>query len=483
MKKKMKDTMKNLNKILINFLLFGGLLFSQHTLAESLKIKNINSKLNVKAQGIKLSKLLHAICNEYNLNLKGNFFLDPEVYYGASNKGLNEVLKNLAQIYKFNYALKDQELELTLNKVVNKTLLSDKVSREIASIQDETQKKEFFGWIVKKKHLAYSNVNDVSKRLNSLFSAKELRISTDLSRNTLWLYGTPATIKRVNSILEKEDLPQKQILINGRIIEATKNFAREFGMMLQGKTRNTGIGFKEGTLGSSGLLKYTIGSLNAIDIDLILNAAESDGDAKVITSPRIITGNNEKAVFNNNLSYSVRTSSAGGSTGEDGSENTGGSLIGGLETVTTGLSLTVTPRISNSDTIHLELDITNSEIDFGLSIDGLPGTSSSSLKTKVLLKNKQTAAVGGLIKLSRSDNVSGLPFLSQLPIIGPIFGTRDRKKNRQELIVLLTPTIIENRNDKKKLARELRHVREEGRNKYETRLYPERILGRDRFQK
>jgi type IV pilus assembly protein PilQ len=172
---------------------------------------------------------------------------------------------------------------------------------------------------------------------------------------------------------------------------------------------------------------------------------ESENKGRVVTSPKIITENNQQAQITNTETapFAVVTSDAGGN------------LLQSFEEATASISLSVTPKVTNEGAIALEVDITKGGFGTPDTIGARPPTTSNQIKTKVLVDNGSTVVIGGLYKTEDRQIESGIPFLKDLPLIGWLFKSAyNPKKTRSELIVFLTPRIINqkeaglvNRND------------------------------------
>ncbi len=195
-------------------------------------------------------------------------------------------------------------------------------------------------------------------------------------------------------------------------------------------------------------LGIILGNLsNKLLLDIELTAAESKGELKIISRPRISTINNKPATIHSGLTFRVKLSQAivtGGAT-------TTTSSLGGLEEVKTGIDLTVTPQISGDGYILLNITTNKSDPDYTHTVDGIPGVSEKSASTNVLIKDGDTVVIGGLYKSSTSDQDNSVPFLSTIPLIGSLFDSTAKNVDKEELLVFITPQIIRYDNAKETL--------------------------------
>jgi type IV pilus assembly protein PilQ len=167
-----------------------------------------------------------------------------------------------------------------------------------------------------------------------------------------------------------------------------------------------------------------------------------------------MTLNNQQARINSGITYSIKTlssisasstsssvSSSSSSSGTSGS----GVLTGGVTSVSAGLNLTITPSLVGNEQIRLVVDISNSQPDEGTAIDGIPGILTNSANTSVIVKNHETAVIAGLIKQSKSNSSSGVPILSNIPLIGWLFKSNSKSDRNNELVIFITPGVDENK--------------------------------------
>jgi type IV pilus assembly protein PilQ len=281
-------------------------------------------------------------------------------------------------------------------------------------------------------------------------------VYADVRTNTLIIVDTQSSVNNIKRLVEILDKPVQQVLIEARIVEATDNFTRDFGIRWGGgvsKTGGTGMGFPStvaigsaagatptGTRGfvvdlpsagaalSGGALGVSLGSLsNIVNLDLELSASEANSDIKIVSSPRLVAANMMKAHIKQGTMVPIVT---------PGTVETPPTT----ELVEAVMLLEITPQITAGKEILLKILITK---DAPTTVGGLTGITKKEIDTSVLLKNGETIVIGGIY--TREDNVAddGVPGLKDIPILGWLFKKNTKQDNRTELLIFLTPRVIE----------------------------------------
>lgn len=268
---------------------------------------------------------------------------------------------------------------------------------------------------------------------------------------------------------QKKDLEQgkrKQIVIEAKIVEMTTNFARELGInwgygyrdswngrdmgVLIGNsssgtvttlpsgigltTSNAAVNFPSIAGIASPGIGLVLGSSKFI-LDAKLSALEDSGEGKIISSPKVTTLDNQKAVISQGKEVPVvkPATSTEPSTVE-------------YKDVTLSLSVTpeIMPKISPQDEgrISLDINVTNKDIDESLTVQGNPAFNSSEVKSKVVVRDGDTIVVGGIYKTVESFAQDGIPWLSDIPVLGWLFKSEVKKKETREINVFITPRIV-----------------------------------------
>jgi len=269
---------------------------------------------------------------------------------------------------------------------------------------------------------AFSNLRD------------EVRVVVDDANNVLHIQSTPNDYRFLLNAIEKMDVSPRQVLIDVQIYEVTLNNDLSYGFRgaLEARTENNITG---GRLNEGGLLSVETFAYvgNTRQIMLAIDALKTRTRVKVLEHPSVLAMDGNQASFVSGAEVPYPTESfittAGSTTG-----------MGYRET---GVSLHVIPRISASGTVTMEIVqevSTVSERTMGaLSAPIFPKTS---VQTVLSVKDGQTVAIAGLIRDTNTWGRAGIPFLSDIPIVGALFGGTTDNKNRTELVVLITPYVI-----------------------------------------
>jgi len=279
----------------------------------------------------------------------------------------------------------------------------------------------------------------------------------DARTNTLIIKDTEKSINAIKRLVAVVDKPIKQVLIEGRIVEAQDTFSRDIGVSWGGQyTANTGgatinpvnIGGTKSNggiatggngllvdlpaavgAGSGGAIGIALGTLsNVFNLNLELSALEAEGEVKIISNPRVITTNLKPATISQG--FDVAFPVAG--------------VAGAPPTITfkkAELRLTATPQITADNHVIMQLVITKNS-----PTTDATGTNSSistkEINTEVYMDNGETVVIGGIYSRTIDGNKQSVPLLSRIPILGYLFQRNQKKDNRSELLVFVTPKIL-----------------------------------------
>ena len=168
--------------------------------------------------------------------------------------------------------------------------------------------------------------------------------------------------------------------------------------------------------------------------DLELSALETDGEGEVISTPRIVTANKEEAFIQQGVEIPYNEATSSGAAASQFKEAV--------------LELKVTPLITPDDRIQMELEIKQDTVG-DVVPTGFGGSAISidtrELKTSVLVRNSETVVLGGIFQDERSQNEESVPYLSSIPVVGALFRNRSNSLRKRELLIFITPTIVEDR--------------------------------------
>lgn len=305
----------------------------------------------------------------------------------------------------------------------------------------------------------YAKAADIAQvlkdRENSLLS-EQGSLNIDARTNTLWMQDTDAKIKAIQQLVRQLDVPVRQVLIEARIVNMTKDCVRDLGIRfgvsrpghLSGNlnaanqlTQNAlpaavtplsdrlnvdlaAVPFNA-TPASIGIALAKLG--DGVLLDLELSALESEGRGEVIASPRLITLNQQPALIESGEEIPYQQSTSSGAT-----------AVAFKKAV---LSLKVTPRITPDNKVIMDLQI-NQDVPSSQLFNGVPAILTREIQTNVVLNNGQTIVLGGIYKQDKNNTINRVPFLGNLPIVGALFRNQTTVIKNEELLIFITPRII-----------------------------------------
>jgi type IV pilus assembly protein PilQ len=288
------------------------------------------------------------------------------------------------------------------------------------------------------------------------------------------LTDVPSRLEQVQQLISKLDIAVRQVLIEARIVEASDTFGKSLGVRLGGSdlrgVRGGDAGYSIGNNnrialgGSYNAVSSTTGeSANALNttntsfinlpaagqggfapatfavslfsaaanrfLNLELSALEADGKGKLVSSPRVVTSDQTKAMIEQGTEIPYLQATSSGATSVSFRRAT--------------LKLEVTPQITPEGNIILDLDINKDSL--GDVVAGLITINTKKVKTQVLVENGGTVVIGGIFELTESDSEARVPLLGDLPAVGNLFKQKQRTSIKQEMLVFITPKMIADR--------------------------------------
>ncbi|WP_035588713.1 type IV pilus secretin PilQ [Hippea jasoniae] len=293
-------------------------------------------------------------------------------------------------------------------------------------------------------------------------------IVADTKNNALICHDTADNIAKIEKIVQMVDKKKLAVEIDARIVEISKTFERQLGIQWGGNYYNAQLGSSHTFIGVGGYNKespvkingslppspnYTndnfivnlpatlsdaptnavslaIGNVRAgYNLDLKLTMGEVEGYSKVISSPKVITLNNEAAKIESGQQIPYHESA-----GASGATSTS------FKSAT--LSLEVTPQITRNNQIILKITVKKDSPDFAHAVNGEPTINTNEVQTTVILKNGQTIVLGGLVQQTNIKTVQGIPLLMRIPFLGWLFKTKRIYNPQKELYIFVTPHIL-----------------------------------------
>lgn len=278
-----------------------------------------------------------------------------------------------------------------------------------------------------------------------------MTVTSDDVNNALVIYATPQQYRIVEDALHKLDVRPLQVMIEATIGEVTLTDELHYGLQWyfrQGKhSAELGQGKTSAISQSFPGFSYMFSEANT---NVVLNALSSLTTVNVLSSPELFVLNNHTASLQVGDQVPVTTQSA------VSIETSTAPLVNSVEYRDTGVILKVTPRVNDSGLVLLDIaqEVSDVATTDTSNIDS-PTIQQRKISSSVAVQDGETIMLGGLIKDNRSNTKAGLPYLRDIPMLGELFGSRDKTYNRTELMVLLTPRVVRDQTDVQALTREL----------------------------
>lgn len=286
--------------------------------------------------------------------------------------------------------------------------------------------------------------------------ALKARISSDDTNNAILVYGTPREYALIEDALRKLDILPFQVFIEAAITEVSLTDDLRFGLQWNFSPDNSNGTLTENASGLA-LVRNVPGFSFAFSpsstINGVLNTLETKTKVNVVSAPKILVLNNQTAVLQVGDQVPIATQNSTATTDPNAP------TINSIEYRDTGVILKVTPRVNASGLVLLdvaqEVSDVNTTAARGAGINS-PTISTRRISTSVAVQDGEVLALGGLIRNTETKGRVGLPFLSQIPFIGGLFGRQATGGNKIELIVLLKPRVIRTVDDGRAITDELR---------------------------
>jgi type IV pilus assembly protein PilQ len=335
-------------------------------------------------------------------------------------------------------------------------------AEEEARLQERRAKEKLEDLVVKLQPVNYADVGEMAKMVKRLLTARGT-VDVDARTNTIILKDISSVIAEATALIKAIDTQTPQVLIEAKIVEANLDFTRELGSVwsfgiqpredawddASALDRTRGWRDFRFRPNNSELADNTLSIINPItslptglldigafvldtkfNLDLQLQAAESNGEGKVISSPRVVTLDNREASIQQGVSIPFQTF-------ENGDAK--------LEFIDAVLRLQVTPHITADRSIIMKIEVQRNAPDDSVPTPtGSPAIAKNEALTETLVKDGQTLVIGGIYTIQKANRESRVPYISQIPILGNAFKNNEVRDIRQELLVFVTPRIVVN---------------------------------------
>ncbi|MDH4188894.1 MAG: type IV pilus secretin PilQ [Betaproteobacteria bacterium] len=429
-------------------------------------------KLSLNFQNIEVRAVLNVIADFTDLNI-----ITSDTVGGNITLRLKEVPWDQA----LEIIMQTRGLDMRRNGNVIWIAPRDEIAtREKLALESQQQINELEQTRTESFQINYQKAVDVQKLLSDpaqRLLSKRGSASVDTRTNMLFVQDTPSRLEEVRKLLAKIDIAVRQVMIEARIVEASDSFSKNLGVRLgyvenglnaqsqrtfgqgglqfgsdlgtNGQLLNTGTGplvagtpnitpnAQQVNLPAAGLNGFSAGTFSFIlfkqnfsrFITSEITALESDGKGKIIASPRVLTANQVEALIEQGTEIPYQAATSSGATA--------------LSFRKASLSLKVKPQITPDGNIIMTLDVNKDAP--GSIVGGAVQINTKHVKTEVLVENGGTVVIGGIYEQTERTDITKVPFLGDLPLIGFFFRNQTHNTAKTELLVFITPRIVNER--------------------------------------
>jgi type IV pilus assembly protein PilQ len=291
-------------------------------------------------------------------------------------------------------------------------------------------------------------------------------VTVDTRTNTLLVQDTTSKLEDIRRLLQRLDIPVRQVLIESRIVIANNDFAKDLGVRfgtsfdgsfgdnftvtagaLPGHINNTANVYpgsiennSEGgedqealmvnlpVTAPSGGVNFLVGKVGSYLLQLELTAMQKEGRGELISSPRVITSDQNTAIIKQGVEIPYQEASSSGATKVSFKD--------------AALSLEVTPHITPDDRVRMELVINKDNPDYSNAVLGVPPINTREIDTSVLVDNGETVVLGGVFERTKTNSTEKVPFFGDIPYAGVLFRRNEKVDENNELLIFVTPKIL-----------------------------------------
>ncbi|ENV1853311.1 type IV pilus secretin PilQ [Neisseria gonorrhoeae] len=415
-------------------------------------------KISLDFQDVEIRTILQILAKESGMNI---------VASDSVNGKMTLSLKDVPWDQALDLVMQARNLDMRQQgNIVNIAPRDELLAKDKAFLQAEKDIADLGALYSQNFQLKYKNVEefrsilrldnaDTTGNRNTLVSGRG-SVLIDPATNTLIVTDTRSVIEKFRKLIDELDVPTQQVMIEARIVEAADGFSRDLGVKfgatgrkkLKNETSAFGWGVNSGFGGGDKWEAQTkinlpvaaaansISLVRAISsgaLNLELSASESLSKTKTLANPRVLTQNRKEAKIESGyeIPFTVTTASGGGN-----STNT--------ELKKAVLGLTVTPNITPDGQIIMTVKINkDSPAQCASGNNTILCISTKSLNTQAMVENGGTLIVGGIYEENNGNTLTKVPLLGDIPVIGNLFKTRGKKTDRRELLIFITPRIID----------------------------------------
>ncbi|EMT1368184.1 type IV pilus secretin PilQ [Neisseria gonorrhoeae] len=415
-------------------------------------------KISLDFQDVEIRTILQILAKESGMNI---------VASDSVNGKMTLSLKDVPWDQALDLVMQARNLDMRQQgNIVNIAPRDELLAKDKAFLQAEKDIADLGALYSQNFQLKYKNVEefrsilrldnaDTTGNRNTLVSGRG-SVLIDPATNTLIVTDTRSVIEKFRKLIDELDVPAQQVMIEARIVEAADGFSRDLGVKFGATGRkklknetsafvwgvNSGFGGGDKWEAQTKINLPVAAAANSISLvraissgalNLELSASESLSKTKTLANPRVLTQNRKEAKIESGyeIPFTVTTASGGGN-----STNT--------ELKKAVLGLTVTPNITPDGQIIMTVKINkDSPAQCASGSNTILCISTKSLNTQAMVENGGTLIVGGIYEENNGNTLTKVPLLGDIPVIGNLFKTRGKKTDRRELLIFITPRIID----------------------------------------
>lgn len=406
-------------------------------------------KLSLNFQNVEVRTVLQVLAEFTGLNIVASDTVTGNITLRLKDVPWDQALDIILQARGL-----DQRRSGNVIRIAPREELAAKEKQELESRQQISELEPLRS---ESMQLRYGKAEDFKKFLTDdkqSILTKRGSVLVESRTNTLIVQDVPSKLEEVRQLIDRLDVPVKQVLIEARIVEALDDFSRDLGARLSYRKNfnhasfgfDTNGGTTSSTAGSNinlptvsnGVILGGLYQGASHLIGLELEAAQQDNKTKIISSPRLVTADRIEAVIEDGQEIPYLEQSSAGNTS-----------IAFKKAV---LSLKVKPQITPDGNVILDVKVNK---DSPISVKTLVGDTTAGLlgnniaintsqvQTQVLVENGNTVVIGGLNRSEDGNEVNGVPWLSDIPILGYLFKTVGKTEKKRELLIFLTPKVLD----------------------------------------
>lgn len=415
-------------------------------------------RISVDVKDADIINVLRLISEETGDNIIASDEVKGKVSLKLRNVPADQALDTMLRTKGFDKVRHNNILRVASAEAIQKEREQDLAKRKALAEVEDT--------FIKMVTINYATAHEVVDQLKTLLSPRG-SVQVDSRTNTLILQDIASNIDRLVELARRLDKQTPLVNIQARIVEAQSTYLRDLGVQWGGTTQNTSrtgnptgvyfpgdvtvngaadagitnqaaglptparyaVNLPAALAGQGGGLGFILGSAGGSHLlDLRLTAMETNGTGKVISSPEVSTLDNKTARVSQGVEIPVSVVSAAGTN---------------VRFVPAVLELEVTPHVTNDGTVLLRIKVQKSQLDYTQkSAAGDPSIQKKQAETEVLVRDGDTSVIGGIYTRTTSDSYSEVPFFARIPLLGRLFREHRGEDNRSELLVFITPRII-----------------------------------------